>query len=420
MNVLRGIEHIQNKFVANTELQNWRALAKERFEKTGLPTRKNESWRYTNLLAISETFWQPTESHAFFDVTKLESGYDHIVFVNGVFKADFSSEFANDVQIKKLSELSAEELLFWKMQSSGTEGMPLVDLNTAWLCEGISIEVKHESDVKKPICIHHFFSGEGAKKISAQPRIFVKIKNRSRVTLLFKTYGEATCLQNLVTTILQEANSSLDFVELINLGTESFGFSSTEILLNSGAQLHSTSVSLNAKLSRQTLQVRHLQPNSASSVFGAYICEKNQQSDHYTNIEHLVGHCQSRQLYKGILTDQSKAVFNGRVFIDRGANKASSEQLNKNLLLSSQAEIDAKPQLEILADDVKATHGATVGQLNEEEIFYLCSRAIPREKAIQFLSEGFVLEVLENIQNKKIHDFIAKSVQEKLKNMEPA
>ncbi len=201
-----------------------------------------------------------------------------------------------------------------------------------------------------------------------------------------------------------------------NESKQAYHISRTQIFLEEFANLHSYSHQSGAILGRNNLDVYHIGKNSTSVVDGTYLCSKNQVIDNHTKIDHVVGDCQSSQLYKGIIQDQARAVFNGQVVIRHGSQKASSEQLNKNLLLSSEAEVDSKPELAIYADDVKATHGSTIGQLNEEEIFYFESRAISRAKAIQLLSKGFIFEVAIKFAHPTILKWLQKNLEQIVKD----
>jgi Fe-S cluster assembly protein SufD len=247
------------------------------------------------------------------------------------------------------------------------------------------------------------------------PNIKIKVGESSAVQIYVSELSPNNSLTVPNITFEIGRFAAVEFLLLQDQDLGSYCFSNSTFYLSEGSSLKSLSISIGAKLSRHHLNIIHSGVNSSSSAKGIYLSAEGQQMDHYTNIEHMVGSCSSTQHYKGILGAKSKGVFNGRVVIRPNATKASSDQLNNNLILDSSAEIDSKPELEIFNDDVKATHGSTVGQLNPDELFYLQSRGISKSKAIELLSLGFVAELLSDISDDSIKTRVHRSLESKLK-----
>jgi Fe-S cluster assembly protein SufD len=440
MNFLDGVEKLDQAFPGpsgkSTELQSWRQSGRQAFSQNTWPTRKDENWKYSNLKSFLEVPWNstsalgPAPSSALEKVKKsLNSAFENLVFINGQYQKSISSLVPTQLlKITPIAELSSSELteLRNQFQLAHRKEDIFSQLNTAWLAQGLLIDVPEELSFPKPLCLNFFYEHSGVA-MAAHTRVFLRVGQRSKISLIEKSWGEGLYFQNSMTSVVQHKDSSVTHVSLQENTEESFSFMKSEFNLLQGAHLNSTVLSLGAKLSRSTLSIYHLGHGSSSKSNGLYLVGGKRQSEHYTDIEHVVGDCQSQQLYKGILNDEARGVFNGRVCIHKGAAKANSEQLNNNLLLSSQAEVDSKPELEILADDVKATHGSTVGQLDEEEIFYLQSRSLSREMAIQLLSAGFALEILylaleglrgaDEAQNTRTFEFFQQSMMKSLKGL---
>jgi Fe-S cluster assembly protein SufD len=435
MNFLEGSENLDQLSSAGArELQAWRQSGRQAFTQNHWPTRKDENWKYSNLKSFLEVNWSAPKVAAaearMLEKAKatLNTSFDHLVFVNGQYQESLSSASRlKNLRIVTLAELTADEITELRNQfvSAHRKEDVFSQLNTAWLSQGLLIDIPENQSFAKPVCFNYFH--EAQAPLAAYTHLFLRVGSRSKISVIERSIGEGVYFQNAVTSVVQHKDSSLSYLSVQESSDESFSFAKTDFNLLQGASLNSTVLSLGARQSRSTLSVYHLGHGSSSKVNGLYLVGGKRQSEHYTNIEHVVGECQSQQLYKGILNDEARGVFNGRVCIHKGAMKANSQQLNNNLLLSSQAEVDSKPQLEILADDVKATHGSTVGQLDEEEIFYLQSRSLNREQALQLLSAGFALEVLflameslrgsDEALNKQTENFFQDSILKSLKGL---
>jgi Fe-S cluster assembly protein SufD len=244
--------------------------------------------------------------------------------------------------------------------------------------------------------------------------IFIELQSRSQLTVFEEYCGQegARYFVNSMTQIQLAANSHLSYSRLVQDSLTAYNIGQTRAYLEASSSLNSLVLAMGSLISRHNLETYLLGEGASAKINGAYAVDKDQHVDNHTLIDHVVGNCQTSQAYKGILNGHSRAVFNGEVHIRHGALKASSEQINNNLLLSNNAEADSKPELKIYADDVKATHGSTVGALNPDEIFYLQSRAIPKAEAIKILSLGFLTDVIYQFNNEVLEDYLIKVMSE--------
>jgi Fe-S cluster assembly protein SufD len=410
MNLLSTYDRFNQAYPAGQDLSSVRQAAYAYANTNGLPTRKNEDWHYTSVKLLNDVQFMPSAfnpmepSHqTILEIKKrLNSEFTNIVFFNGVLNKTLSDEMPAELSIQELTNHSSE------FQDS------FEALNIAYQTKLLSFSVKKETSVDKPVNFVFFTSVEGGPALMVHPHITVNVGARSSVKILESHYGTSG-VSYFVNSFfdLKIADSAkviytriqADTVNAINIGR-------THISLDKFSQLESLSLTTGAGLSRHSLNVTLNGQGANAEVLGVYATTGSQHSDHTTVIDHQVGDCNTNQLYKGILDDQSRAVFCGKVVIRKDAQKANSAQLNNNLLLSSQAEADSKPSLDIFADDVKAAHGSTVGQMNPEELFYLLSRAIPKSKAITMLSYGFLAEVIYKISDDNIQKWLSKHVDE--------
>jgi Fe-S cluster assembly protein SufD len=289
-------------------------------------------------------------------------------------------------------------------------------LNSAFAQSGIVIEIPTEIALNKPLQVLYV---QGTEK-AAYPKTLVKVGARSQLSLIetYTSYGEdQKSLTSSVTEIVVEPSAKLEYTRVQSEGSLATHIGCTRLFLEKGSSAECLSYATGAALNRHNFDVYCIGQESSAQVNGLTLGSGEQHHDNHTLIDHMVGHCTTAQLYKSILDGKSRAVFNGRVQIRENAQKASSEQLNNNLLLTSQAEADSKPELGIYADDVKATHGSTVGQLNADEVFYFMSRAIPREKAVEMLSLGFVNDLIDRVSNESIRVWLSEHLAQAYRQM---
>lgn len=401
----------------------------------GLPNKKNEDWKYTKLpldlhdlldehLATTvvhpygqkKSTWTSAQLQKFkVDLQPyLNDDFINIVLIDGLLCEPLSEiKLAHQfMQVTLLSnhdeyKSAMNEFKHLRKQILPVRQDALEAMNSAFHKIGLVIHVGANQSVPKPLQVIYYQTQK-----YFYPKCFLTLGNRSHLNFIETFVGgfsDSTqqSLTNSTTEISLHENSRLGYVRLQKQNIRDLHVGRTRIYLQKNSNLESLSYNSGANISRHNLDVLCLGQEAFAAVNGLNLSRKNQHHDHHTNIEHIIGGATTTQLYKSILADQSRFVFDGRVHIRPQAQKANSEQLNNNLLLSDQAEADSKPQLEIYADDVKATHGSTVGQLNADEIFYLQSRAISTEKAIKMLSLGYVYDLVQRISNPSIQNWLS-------------
>lgn len=377
----------------NSALTPIRAEAWERFQQLGFPSKRDEDWHYTSVKAVSEVnFALPTvfTKPSFSLAAVLNPKFLNFVFVNGLFNSELSSPLPSWMKLQKQD---------WNPEFLGTvaNATAFEALNLSFMQQILEINIPEKTVVDKPVNLV-FVATEN--KTMIHPRLHLKLGAAAKMTLIESSFSEGeSILQNSASEIEVRDSAQLQYIRLQQDSKKSFSIGKTIFDIWGNAVVNSLSVALGGKISRHEMDVNLLQTGASANINGITLGTQEQHHDHFTRIDHRVGGCTTDQLYKAVLAGSSRSVFTGKVLIRKDAQKASSQQLNKNLLLSKKAEADSRPQLEILADDVKATHGSTVGQLSEEEIFYLQSRGIRRQEAEEFLSLGFLQELTEKVDS---------------------
>lgn len=387
--------------------------------KKSVPTKKEEAWKYTSLTDFKSTPWHfksDIQTHLTHDqlhqlAQYLPSDFHNIVFINGDLNSTLSDDLGSDLEIKKVSagDLTVEENHVEKN---------LLQFANACLKDKIVITVADGKVFDKPLHLV-FVSIEKVPYFLSQ-KVEVQVGAKAELSLLTQSINIDETTQNgfslnLNLTVNEKANVKL--IQIQNENTKSYHFSQTEIKLLSDAVLMAFTMSLGGVLSRHYLHLNFAGQNADAGVYGLTALNEHQHTDHYTFIQHSIGANNSRQLYKSILAGSSHSVFRGRVRIEKDAQNANSEQLNNNLLLTREAQADSVPQLEIYADDVKAGHGSTVGQLDQDQIFYFLSRGINQYEAVKMLSFGYAQELIFQFENKAIQEWLLKIIHQKLDRM---
>jgi Fe-S cluster assembly protein SufD len=378
----------------------------------GFPNTKNEDWRYTSLRGfLSQEFKVPTKSektesvdHNFADLDKyLIPNVMKLVFVDGVLSIALSDtrKFGSAVQIQTLFEAEGQNDNFWDDLNS-VQGMQSVfsQIAVAFSDHGVLIKVSPRAEGKIIIQIVHVSTGN-SKGLSRSTRNVIDVQRLSNVTV-FEDFVAPEGLSshlNSLTQIVAREGSSVGYYRVDQSGKSFYSTGQVTVMLERDAKVETFSLALGSKFNRTNIDVLYTAPGGECLLDGLYLLNDDQIIDHHTSVDHAVPHCLTKQLYKGVLKGKSRAVFNGKVFIRRGASNTQAYQSNKNLLLSQDAEVDTKPELLIDNDDVKATHGAAVGALNPKEVFYLQSRGLDKEEAEAILSRGFADEVVLRVED---------------------
>jgi Fe-S cluster assembly protein SufD len=393
-------------------LKEIRANAWSRFAQLGIPTVRHEEWKYFNLAALSAGKFRLAEDHQFSDEQELEAHLAaedlNIVFINGVFSEKFSniSQLPKGVVISPLAaavEKNADDMRSFYKKTTVNDPEPFVSLNTALHQDGVFIGIAEKTVVEKVIHILNISSGD-IHDTAIFPRTFISVGKSAQVSILesFAGLSEDKYFINPVTDIHLAENSVLNYHKAQIENAKAIHIGAMRIWQEANSQLEAFTMAAGAQMARNNISVLSQGEGTDSIVDGLYVLSDTQVVDNHTLIDHQQPNCTSHQLYKGILNDASHAVFNGKIFVQPIAQKTNSYQLNKHLVLGKQARVDTKPQLEIGADDVKCTHGATIGQLNEDELFYLQTRCIGRDDAVRMLSRGFVDDILDKLRNQTV------------------
>ena len=380
--------------------ETWNQTSQKAAATPVLPSRREEDWRYVSLKWLESWDFSPASASKVTVIPQI-GGFSEAQFINGdlVF-SDPTLKFEKIQKSKTPSTLFQnwfEKIEQKKIELKATSDL-FEELNHLRFQEGYFLDIPNEFTSEKPVIIRWIDDGQ---KGTRYPRLWIRIGSRAKITLV-ETYENnevngQLCLP--VTEIQLNESSSCEYTRVVKSDVAHAQIGRTRVFQEASSNLESLSVALGARLVRHNFDLYLMGQAASSRLHGLSYTGGEQVVDHHTLIDHVVGHCKTEQLYKSALSGSSRSVFNGRVCIRHGAQKADSNQLNQNLLLDSKAEADSKPQLEIWADDVKATHGSTVGQMDEEEIFYFLSRAITREKAESMIRRGFTLELLMQVAN---------------------
>ena len=387
-----------------------RLAAITRFETLGFPTTRNEDWHFTSVAPIADAALTPLTSSTG-SVTReqiapflVSADWHTIVFVNGRYNAALSggAELPDGVRVLPLAQ-AYDELPLLIEQHMGRvtsfDAHSFTALNTAFINDGAVIHVAKDIELATPIHLL-FVSDASAVDGAAQPRNLVVLDHFAKATVVESYAGLAKgrYLTNAVTEAVLHDGATLTHLKLQRESDDAFHVGTLDARQARESHLFSFSFATGAALSRTNVYTSLGGEGCGATLNGLYLGDGEQHIDHQTRIEHVAPNCYSRELYKGILDDRSHGVFNGKVYVHPEAQKTDGKQTNNTLLLSEHARIDTKPQLEIFADDVKCTHGATVGRLDETSLFYMKSRGIQAKAARDLLTYAFAADVLETIE----------------------
>lgn len=416
-----------NEFATVGWAKRLREAAFDRFKELGFPTVKDEEWKYTNVAPLTKLSFESAQDAGDCEITAadvnrlgcVEAKNSQLVFVNGILRKDLSS--LEDVPAgviaigldEAIKEPTHQELIReYLARGVGYNTNGFVALNTAMLASGALVLIPRDVEIQTPLSLLFLSAGNAA----SFPRVLVIAEANSKATV-FESYanaGAGVSFTNAVVEVVLQDGARLEHYKVQRESVESFHIASTSATLGTNASYDSTAINFGAQLSRHDIAVQMDHEGAECWVDGLYVVSSGQHTDTHSVIDHQQPNCTSHQLYKGILDGKSRAVFNGKVFVRHGAQKTDAMQTNKNLLLSKEARVDTKPQLEILADDVKCAHGAAVGQIDEDELFYLQTRGIHGELARNLLTYGFAEEVIGKIKLDSIRSQLDEAVLHRL------
>ena len=389
------------------------------FAASGVPTPKNEAWRFTNLKGLASTPHEFAKS-ATADISPWKIADSHrLVFVNGRYSAELFDvgELPDGVTISPLTVALAggvERATFALGKGVDLTNHPFAALNTANFVDGAFIHLNRGAIVEKPI--HLIFVAAGSDRPTwSAPRILVSADPTSQATIVehyVGTGGETLTVP--VTEFHLAPGANIKHVRLQEESREARHIALQTSRQGRDSRLESVALNVGAALARTNIDAELGAPGAHASLDGLYLVEDKQHTDTQIKVRHAAPHCTSHELYKGILDGRSRAVFSGRIVVDPGAQKTDAIQSNRNLLLSAGALVNSNPQLEILADDVRCTHGSTVGRLDEEAVFYLRSRGIGRATAESLLTYAFAAEIVQQLPVAEIRERMERHLVERL------
>jgi Fe-S cluster assembly protein SufD len=396
---------------SRANVQALREAAFASFARLGFPTTHNEEWLFTNVARIGRTDWQPAAEAKVAYVPDYATGI-RIVFLNGRYMADLSetSELPKGVTVGRLAVHTDAAL----GQHAAFDQQAFVALNTAFLNDGAYVNVARGTVVEQPIHLV-FLTMPGEAPQAAHPRTLVVTGGASQCTLVETYIGlrDEPYFNNAVTEVVVGEGAVVDHYKIQLEGDDACHVATLQAQVGRSANFSSHSISLGGALVRNDANAV-LSEGSHATLNGLYVVTGTQHVDNHTAIDHAKPHATSLEIYKGILDDKATAVFNGKIFVRKDAQKTDSKQTNKNLVLSDDAVINTKPELQILADDVRCTHGATIGQLDAESLFYLQSRGIGQRDARNMLIFAFAQDIVDRIKVEAVRTRLETVLHEKL------
>ncbi len=411
----------------NEPFHDIRKRAIARFADLGFPTTRHEEWKYTSIAPILEHKFNLSTKPVAITETTLQrflyegSAKNILVFVNGHFDKKLSrvENKTKGLVIDNFKNVLSNGSKLPEKYHAGFERMDdetFSSLNTAFVNDGLYIHVPKGTIIEDPIVLL-YLSDSQKDPFVAHPRNLIVAEEGSHLRLLecYHAISETAYFNNVVTEVFVEHQAVVDHIKIQEEGWQAFHIAKTQITQERRSVFNSVNIDLGGALIRNNLNVRLNAENCETHLFGFFLGTGTQLIDNHTFIDHAKPHCFSNELYKGILDDKSRGVFNGKIMVRPDAQKTNALQSNKTLLLTDDAAIFAKPQLEIFADDVKCTHGATIGQLDDEALFYLRARGIGENVALAMLRYAFAGDIFENIKINSVRKALAEKVFERLK-----
>lgn len=421
--LLASFMAFENQVDLENPVHEIRSEAIRNFENRGFPTRKLEAWKYTSLAALEQIDFSifPGESQGleYKDVKRYflnETDTYKIVFVDGIYSSYLSETTHDGVDICLMSAALTKPMyrqiieLYFNKAASREDS--LTALNTAFTREGAYIYIPKNKAPHKPVEIMHLSTGNEAALL-LQPRNLIVVEENAELQVIerHQSLTSNEVLTNSVTEIFAAQNAIVDYYKVQNDSHTASLIDNTYIRQKKGSEVSVHTFSFGGKLTRNNLNYYQDGDHVNSILKGVTILGDKQHVDHHTLVHHQQPDSESHQDYKGIFGDQSTGVFNGKIIVDRIAQKTNAFQQNNNLLISDKSSINTKPQLEIFADDVKCSHGCTIGQLDEEAMFYLRARGIPKREAEALLMYAFAHNVLDSVRipalKQRINNLIA-------------
>ncbi|MDG1396784.1 MAG: Fe-S cluster assembly protein SufD [Polaribacter sp.] len=415
----------ENRVDINSDIHEIRSKALQNFEDLGFPTKKLEAWKYTSLNSVLKQDYSlfPSKNLST-ELADVKEYFIHdidtykIVFIDGKYSSFLSQTTHQDYDVCLMSSALSSpkyKTVIDKYFNKVAKQDNLTSLNTAFVTEGAYIHIPKNTEVEKPIQIINFTTGSEASTM-VQPRNLVVVGENAHVQIIerHQSLTSNKVLTNAVTEIFAAKSANVDCYKIQNDDLNASLVDNTYIDQKSNSVVSVHTFSFGGNITRNNLNFYQNGEHIDSILKGITIIEGKQHVDHHTLVHHIEPNCESHQDYKGIYDERSTGVFNGKVVVNKEAQKTNAYQQNNNVLVSDKATINAKPQLEIFADDVKCSHGCTIGQLDDDALFYMQQRGIPQKEGRGLLMFAFANTVLESVRIPEVKSRITKLIAHKL------
>ena len=402
-----------------------RQQALERFDKLGFPTIRHEEWKYSNVKNLVNQAFEFNAVTNFsakdleeMSIPNLEGNI--LYFINGIYNTELSTIVSPDSELQILTFAEAakaqpELVEQYFNKYSDYQDNAFTALNTAFAQNGVFVHVPDNKVVAQPVILR-FISDARTLNVASQPRNLIVVGKRSEVQIAeaYRSFGDNASFTNAVTEFIVGEESNVHYYKIQNESDKSYHIGTTSVLQAGKSVFTANTVTANGGFVRNNLNIKIDGEYAEANMFGLYIPNGKQHIDNHTAVDHAKPNSNSNELYKGILKGKSTGVFNGKIFVRQDAQKTNAFQSCKNVLLSEDASMNTKPQLEIWADDVKCSHGTTTGQLNDDALFYMQARGISKDSARALLTLAFAQDVIDKFEIVAIKEYLQALIEEKI------
>jgi Fe-S cluster assembly protein SufD len=398
-----------------------RQQAFQTFEQLGIPSSKNERYKYTNLNPLFGKGFEPIVKPIKPTIAKLQTfpfiKSNRLVFIDGLYSEQYSHIIDKNIEISNLQQefkKGNETVAQYFSTIANYDNESLVALNTAFANDGAFIHVPENVVVENPVLLIYLTSGNNENGI-AQPRNLFVVEKNAQVSVIesYQNPNEINAFTNKVSEIYIKENAQLNFYKLTMNEPGYHHIGTTAAVLEKYSRFNACTINFGGALVRNNLSAIFKGENAEANLYGIYVLNNKDHVDNHLFLDHAVPNCLSNQLYKGLIDDKSTGVFNGKIMVRQDAQKTNAFQSNKNMLLSEEATMNTKPELEIYADDVKCSHGATIGQMDKNALFYLKTRGLDDATAKNIMFQAFVGEVIEKVSIEPLKNYLLEKLHEK-------
>ncbi len=414
-----------NEPIKDDRLRTLRTKAFENFTQTGLPTKKWEEWQFTDFRRLSKEEYRLAKD---FDLPSISSkipgkisNFYTLIFINGHYQPQLS-QIPDTISVITGADYLKSNPNVFSIDNESSEWIsksnPFVSLNTSMMNSGLPIRISENSNIEKPLQII-YLTTDTTDKLMNHPRFDIHVGKNSKITILEHYVGSTNVsyLTNAVSRFNLAKNSQLSHIRLQEEDYASHHIGFTSYNIEADSLLKSSFITDGALLCRNDIKINFTAQGSHAQINGLSVTKDNQHHDKHIIVNHSNSECQSDQLFKFVLSGDASGVFNGKVVVGEDTKSTNANQSNKNLVLSPSAVMNANPQLEIYAEDVKCSHGSTTGQIDAEALFYLRSRGLSYDEANRLILNGFISDILEKINNEEIKLYINDTVSKKIRSM---